>query len=185
MKTNIAKKLNKRVIVLILVGAALLIGGGAVFAYQSLNNKTDDSDSIYSPATPEEKEAGNTQKEKNLDQDKQIDKTKDANGLIIADIVVTGAEQYRDEIGGKNVIETRAYITNVYEENGSCAATYTLNGVVVFQKGEPFKDAKTTQCGAMDIDRSRFPSAGMWQLVVSYESSAAKGKTSPQDVKIE
>ena len=141
-------------------------------------NNTGDS-KTYSGPTKEESEAGVRQKEANAEKDKQIEESEVDTSLKVASIVITDSSYYQYD---NDQVEVRAYVSNIYEDSGVCTAVFTLGDKTVSQDGSSFKDAKTTQCGAMDVARSRFPSAGDWQLVVKYKSSTATGQTDPKTV---
>lgn len=129
----------------------------------------------YSGPTQEEQNAGDNQKEENQNRE-EIDSQPEAT---TATVIVTDASQY------DNTIEVRAYIPNIYSSEGYCTATFTKAGATtVTVNGSPFKDATTTQCGAMDVNRSAFSAAGTWSVVVSYTSSTATGSSEARSVSI-
>lgn len=81
-----------------------------------------------------------------------------------------------------NQVEVRAYVSGVIEGTGTCTATLTKDGETVTASAAAFVDATTSQCGVIEIDRSKFPSAGTWNLVVSYSSPDAEGTSRPEGV---
>lgn len=129
----------------------------------------------YSGPTQDEQKAGDTQKEENQNREK-IDTQPQAT---TATVVITDASQYDSSI------EVRAYIPNIYTSEGTCTATFTKAGAkTVTVSGTPFKDATTTQCGAMDVSRSAFAAAGTWSVTVSYKSSTATGSSEARNIEI-
>ncbi len=123
----------------------------------------------YNPPSAEEKKASDDQKQSNVARTKT-----DASPTVddSAAVVISDASQYDD------VVEVRAYITSLYDEAGTCTATFTKDGQTVSVENPAFKDAKTTQCGALNIARQKFSSGGNWQLSVTYTSGKISGSAS-------
>lgn len=182
MKLHKQRNTKKTIIITIALLAAGVIV--AMAAYSLTRPQVQPPE--YAPPTKEEAAAGETQKEKNIAKDKAVsDAEKVAEGLGAtlknAEVIVTDASYYQYD---GNAVELRAYIANVYENGGTCTATLTLNGQTVTVNGAPFKDVSTTQCGAMDIPRSKFPAAGDWQVIVSYTSPTASGHSPPKIISV-
>lgn len=180
LKTNKPNnKLLKRTGIVVF---ALLVALIAVSAFALFNHSPKESDQAttrptnsvdYSGPTDEEEASGDSQKEANKERE-ALDALPPANK---AEIIVTDASQYNA------TIEVRAFSSNVYEDTGTCTATFSLAGspdVTVQQKA--FKDATTTQCGALDASRSTFARAGTWKVTVSYSSPTAQGSSQQQEV---
>lgn len=152
--------------------------GFSFFAYQwsensRASNKTT-SRINYDPPTKQEKEAGDKQKEANIDREK-TDESSVATQSV--NIVLVDAAQY------DNVVEVRTYMSNVYEDEGSCTIKFTQGDKTLTRTNEAFKDATTTQCQPFDIQRSDFPSSGEWNLNISYASDAHTGELN--NIKVE
>lgn len=129
----------------------------------------------YAPPTDADKQANDEQEKKNTEREKLNTQANPTN----AEIVVTDATQY------DATIEVRSYVSNLYEQGGTCTATFTKadsSAVTVTRQAMP--DAKTIQCGALNIPRSSFPSSGSWSVVVSYTSDKASGKSNSQVIQI-
>lgn len=173
------KKILTKKNLIILAAVVLLVGGGA-FAYNryQTNRDADSGSDInnvdYGPPTAEEQAAGDEQKAENTEKESNISSTPSKS----ANLILIDANQYFD------VFEVRAYISNQYEDGGTCTAIFMKDGQTVRQTSTAFKDASTTQCGALDLARSRFPVAGDWQLTVEYSSPTSSGKTTTQTVTI-
>lgn len=172
---SMKQKVNKKWFILAGIAVVLLgVGGYFLLSHDKNSNKQSPVNKVnYGPPTKEEKAAGDQQKAANEARDEVI---KNSTPSGTAQIVLVDANQYFD------VVEARAYISNIYEDGGTCTATYTLNNQTVKQSGSAHKDASTTQCEAIDIPRSKFPSGGAWQLVFSYSSATASGSTPAQTV---
>lgn len=168
---------NKKKYLLIGLVVVLLAGGGALAYSQLRGDSTDKKDSInYNPPTKEEKKAADTQKEKNIEREQTEDNPKP---ISKADITIVDASQYGD------TVEIRAYISNILEDGGTCTAKLTNGNQTITRTNQSFKDATTTQCGALNIPRSEFNSTGTWQLTMSYTSNTANGESSIKKVTIE
>ena len=110
------------------------------------------------PPTEEEKQAGDQQKQENVDKENQPAPT-------TANVNIVDASQYND------LIEVRAYVSNVIEASGNCVITLEQAGKQVTKTVVARADAKTTQCTTIDIPRNEIPSAGTWNVTVNYNGS--------------
>ncbi len=184
------KKYSKKFIILAAT-ALVVIGSASVGAYFLATNKSTDDVTIidpkdyanrpvsngidYSPPTEDEMNQEKDQARRDAEREK-LDAQPAATN---AEITVTDAAQYN------SVIEVRAYISNLYETGGSCTATFSKPGQTnVAHTISAMTDAKTIQCGALDLPRSKFPASGSWNLVVSYKSSKASGSSKLQQIVI-
>ncbi|MEI7674229.1 MAG: hypothetical protein WCI60_00635 [bacterium] len=171
------KKQTKKLLITFLV--ILLMLCVAIFIYASRTNDTKKTgDPInkvnYGPPTETEKSAGDKQKDLNSSKESAI-RSSQANGQYgKAQVVVVDANQYFENV------EVRAYISNVYETGGTCSAQFTSDGSSITGNSSATKDATTTQCGSIVIPRTKFPSGGRWQLIVSYSSPTSMGVSSSQ-----
>ncbi len=169
-------KKNKKITILILAVVASVLAVGSVGVYFIFFNKpkkdfsgtANISNVNYSPPTNEEKQTGNNQKQSVVEQDK-LDKQNITNKN--AEVVIADASYYNDT----GMVEIRGYMANIYEDGGQCNAALTQGSQTVTQISTGFKDATTTQCGAINIPRSKFPAGGAWKLTLTYSSSTSIG----------
>lgn len=167
---------QKKVIIGTLVILLLFVGAFFIFKYEKdSSSRSQDNQVNYNPPTEEEQKAADTQKEKNL-QREQIDESSPQTQN--ANIVIVDASQY------ENIVEVRAYVSNLYENGGKCTATLTNGNLTVRKASDAFKDATTTQCGAIDIPLSEFSTKGNWNLKVSYSSGSSNGESENKNVSI-
>ena len=179
---------NKKIAIIVIVVIAVILIAGAVFLVKSRSDKNTTANSTgqrstinYDPPTEEEQAAGDEQKQQNAEEQARIDQQPTTGRK--AEVVVSDATYYPYD--GDN-IEVRGYISNVLEDGGTCTATFTnASGQKVVKTNPGFKDASTTQCGALDVPRSQFPAGGDWQLVLSYQSSTASGQSAARAVSLE
>jgi hypothetical protein len=129
----------------------------------------------YGPPTDEEKNAGDQQKDINLQKEEDI---KNAPTLSQAHVFVVDASQY------DSTVEVRAFISNAIEDGGTCTVEFSKEGDSFSRSSTAFKDATTTQCGAITLSRSSFSSAGNWQVRVSYRSATLSGESNVTNMEI-
>lgn len=174
---NIKEKTNKKRLLLLLVAVLVVIAAGvSVYAFvikpskEGTSPSSDDrsvNDVDYNQPSREEVEADDKAQEEQNKRREELDAQPPAT---TAEIVITYAQQY----GG--IVETRAYVQNLHQSGGSCTATYRKGGQAdVSVTREAVPDAKTIQCGALDIPRASFIEAGQWTLTITYDSATAKG----------
>lgn len=144
-----------------------LVGGGLYLRNRPVK-KDVDSPRVptinYAPATPEEKQQVNDTKDKIVADQKNAantPKTSD-NKKIVAPIITNTS----------GLIS--AYVTGVFEEGGTCTATFVKDGETRSKTSAGFQNASYTQCAPIDLE-SGFLSKGTWSVVVSYASPTAEG----------
>lgn len=168
------KKSNKKIYLLtatILVGAAL-ISSGALLYKRKYSSHTPDTDINYSPPTEQEKAETDKHKESiaSPENDKKTNKPPSNPGQQPnISVVITSATQ--DAV--------YAYVDGVFEDGGTCTATFT-NGAKSFQKtSDGFTNVSNTQCAPIFVTPGDFTTPGDWQVTVSYSSSTASGTSKP------
>ena len=115
------------------------------------------------PPTEEDKAEVEKNKDKLADQTNATPAPKGS-----ATVVITRAEQYSD-------IEVAAYVSNLFEDGGTCTLTLNNGGHTITRQSTGIQDARKTTCPAFSIPRSEFPVTGAWKITVSYNSAAANG----------
>jgi len=148
--------------------AVLLIIGGIVYGIFYYNKPPADGVN-YSPPTEQEKQSGNEQKERNIEREKIDNAPKNDGSVKTISLTVTDAAQYGD------TVEVRAFSRDVYENGGRCTITFTRGASTVTSQSNAFADASTTQCGALDTARSKFPETGTWSYNLTYTSASSQG----------
>jgi len=175
----------------LIIGAvlALVIAGGGVFAYQQTRpdnprkvsenpeSTAQNEDEInLDPATDEEKKETDQHKDELV---KQNEQPQPGGGNKSVTPSIVDASQYGQQV------EVRALVSGVYEEGGTCKATFTKSGQTVSKQSAGFKDATTTTCTPMTIPRAEFPSAGDWSVTVTYTSGSSTGTSASKTVRIQ
>lgn len=154
----------------LLVGA--LVTGGAYWYTQKSTDSTDATTEVsginYGPATAEEKQQNADHKDKLVAQQ---------NAQSQAPTMSSGKRQVTPVITGANSQAVGAYIPSIFEDGGSCTATFT-QGSARFTKTNPgFADATTTGCVPFQLSPSDFSSKGEWSVTVSYNSNTSEGSS--------
>jgi len=165
---NISSNKSSKKKILIIVAAIVIVAAGLVggyFYYQSARQESETKIN-YNPPTDNERQSGVAQKEENKKRE-EIDNNPSV--VTSANVLITDAGQY------DTAIEVRGYIDNVYDNTGTCTAMFTKGSLQVTKTNPGFKDAKTTQCGALDFTRDQFKEAGTWQLTLSFKSPSIEG----------
>lgn len=150
----------------------LLAAGGGIYYY--LNNKdsastTTDGETInYQPPTDEEKQQAEDNKKTIEDQQAAIDKnTPPANQKRQVTPTITSANQST----------VNAYVSGVFEEGGTCTATFTSGSTSFTKTSSGFGNASYTQCEPIRLTSGDFSKGGTWSVKVSYSSSTAEGSS--------
>lgn len=178
--TRRTKRFNRRPIIVALIIIALLLAAALGLTYKRHldSNPTDYGKKPhidYNPATKEEKADSEQHKE---DSTKKED-TPTATRTITVTPVIVDASQYG------NQIEVRAYTGGVFEDGGTCTITFTKDTLKITKQVPASKDATTTRCTNLTVDRTEFSQPGQWTTVVTYSSSTAQGSSQPRTLEVQ
>jgi hypothetical protein len=77
------------------------------------------------------------------------------------------------------------YVSEVFEDGGTCTATFTKDSLTVVQQSQGFKDYRNTNCAPIVAPRAKFTQAGTWTVVLSYDSPTAHGSSQSRTLTIE
>jgi hypothetical protein len=169
-----AKKIPHKKLLLIAIPLIILLGGGAVYAYQKKHTeKPADpvSTQQYSGTTDQEKDATESRKQQLIEENNKKTTPDTNTGVKPVAPVITTANQ-----NGQDITIT-AYTPGVFENGGTCTLTATNGSSKVIKTSEAFANATTTDCAPFFMKRTDFPTVGSWQLVVNYHSSKAEGNS--------
>ncbi len=70
----------------------------------------------------------------------------------------------------------KAYVAGIFEEGGTCTATFTKDGQTLTKTSAGFQNASYTQCAPMDLAND-FLSSGKWAVKLSYGSATSAGES--------
>lgn len=127
----------------------------------------------YGPATKAEKKETEEHKknlEKQVGSNDSTTKSEVPEGK--ANVVVTYVSS----------TESRGYVSNVFEDGGTCTITYTKGSQKVTGSSEGIMDVNKTTCPTITVP---VLSSGDWTAVLSYSSPKISGSSAPQTVKVQ
>jgi len=103
----------------------------------------------------------------------QSSKDHSSNSTTVQPVIVYAGQ---DKPGGPVFVS--GYVSGVTEEGGSCILTFQLDGKVVTKLFTGSRNATTTSCGNMTVEKVDFTKSGSWSLTLEYKTAAHEG-TSP------
>jgi len=164
---------KKRIILIAL--AALLIGGGAVFAVSRSSGEDKTSDSTHDEGGHEQVQVDPDTGAKLKDDGTPISSTAEdpSQPATAVTPIITQAED------GDPVI-VRAIIDGA--TNGTCTLTLTQGDHKIEKTAPATVVTSYAGCEGFDVPKSEFPSKGEWSAVVSFQSNTASGVS--QTVKV-
>lgn len=171
-KSNKKKLLIAAAVVLVLVG-----GGTGTYLFTRSSASTPVAEVRkptinYGPATPAEKEQTEDNKDRIVKEQNQETTPTDPSQKKSVLPTVTGTTG-----------SIKAYVSGIFEEGGTCTATFTKDGTTLSRASAGFQNVSYTQCAPINISDG-FLSPGTWSMVVAYSSSAAEGKTTAQNIEV-
>lgn len=171
--------INIKAVLVISSLVVLASAGAGVWWYINARNSSPTDNINYGAPTEEEKTAGDRHKEEIIDNEKKQNEAQKDNSSQkkTATVIITDAGQY------DGIIEVRSFIPDHYQ-NGTCTVTFEKDGQTVIRETPARTDVSTTICMNPLIKRSAFPSAGAWQVTVSYDSEGASGRSEAQTINI-
>lgn len=166
-----------KVIVPLLVVILLLAGGVFIFARNRNTSKTKTKSSTetvnYAPASPVEKKETEDNKDRIVaEQNQNKPQNSDSNQKKSVTPTIVNADAN----------STSAYITGIFEEDGTCTATFTKGSITKTKTSQGFGNVSYTQCAP--IDTTGLLGSGSWTLVVSYSSNTAQGSSASREVMV-
>lgn len=171
MQKNTSKyHLSNKTIILIIV-VFLLVGGGIAFAIS--RSKKSDSTTPHSGNT-----SGVNLNPPTAQELKQTDEHKKNLGNQNTPTTTTpsGKKQVNPVITNADEQEVNVNISGIFEEGGTCVATFSKDGKTVTKQSKGFGNVSYTSCEPIEIKGAL--STGEWSVTVSYSSSAAEGVSS-------
>jgi hypothetical protein len=166
----------------ILVGglATLVILGAAGGGYWYKNRSTTPEPVAerkptinYAPPTEAEK------KEAADNKDRIVKETQEANNP--APTTSSGKKAVTPTITNTRG-SVNAYVSGIFEDGGTCTATFTKDGTTLSKSSAGFENVSYTQCAPIDI--TGFLSSGHWSVTVSYASATAEGSSASQTFEV-
>lgn len=156
-----------------------MLAVGGFFVYANRNNKpsntTQDKSNEtinYKPASPVEKKETEDHKDSLVKEQANTPPTETSDKKTV-----------KPTITNANQTSVNAYISGIFEENGSCTATFTKGSVTLTKSSVGFQNVSYTQCAPINID-SGFLSNGSWIVSVKYTSDKSEGVSDSQQIEV-
>ena len=178
LKQKDSIKLNKKLLI-VLVLVVFMLTVGVFFVYSNRNDKftnTPNDKSIetinYNKASPVEKKETEDRKDSIVKEQANTPPTT-TSGKITVKPTITNASQ----------TTLNAYIAGIFEENGSCIATFIKGSSTLTKSSVGFQNVSNTQCAPINIEPG-FLSNGTWIVLVKYISDKSEGVSNSQQIEV-
>lgn len=123
----------------------------------------------YTPPTDEDKQRVEENKQRIIDEvAKNKQQATNSNDKLVISPLITYAGQYGD------TIEVGGYVNGVFEDNGTCTATFRQANTTLNKSVTAVKGANSVDCPVMSLPQSSF-TKGNWAVTISYKSVNASG----------
>lgn len=167
MKIIFTKKKLLLIIAGILVVALLVIIYAKVSPTKNIDQQEVGSSKTYDPPTEEEKAQADAHKDDLVTRMEEEDQPSESKKVVTP--VITNAAQNGD------TIRVTGFVSDIFENNGTCTATFTQGGTTLVKTGKALANVSTTDCVPFSVARSEFSLTGEWQVTLAYKSSTAEG----------
>lgn len=179
---------NKKIIILVIL---VLIAGALAFyqfSYKKNHNKVATTSEPekkinYDPPTQSDKDLVNSNKDSIVKKDETINNNSSNNTTTPSakksvKPVITYAGVYGDNV------EVGSYVNDVYEDGGSCTATFTLGSNNFTKTVTAVKNVSNMSCPVIQVPKSEFNPTGNWSVKVNYESTTASGASDSKTLEV-
>ncbi len=171
MKITPRKGISKRTWLIIIAALALVVIGGAVYAWYSRSKPSESTSNVNTnPPTQEEKDAGNAAKKDTVDTPPAQTTPPPRSGSGKTNVAVTISAATQTD----TTVQIRGLISTVVDSTGNCTLTLTKGASTVTKTAGTQALANSTTCQGFNIDTSEL-SAGDWQITLKYESNTLSG----------
>lgn len=157
---------------------AAVVAGSSVFYFNRKDNQVKTTTESpketinYAPTSPvEQKETDDRKDEIVKEQTSQSNSSSSGKKTVVP--TITNADSQ----------SVNSYVMGIFEEDGTCTATFSKNDETKTKTSVGFGNVSYTQCAPMDLENG-FLSAGTWKLIVSYSSAKAQGASDSREVVI-
>lgn len=182
--SKIKKASKKSLIVGLIILLVLAVLGGFYYSKHRNNNAapstttTQDDKLDLSPATEEDKQRADQNKEDIIKRDQDLQNQPPTSGKKTVKPIITYAGIYGPQA------EVGANVPGVFEDSGACVATFT-NGSTSFSKSViAVKNVSSNSCPVMAAKNEEFSSKGIWSVVVTYSSTTSTGASDTKSFEV-
>ncbi|MDR1969884.1 MAG: hypothetical protein LBQ11_00850 [Candidatus Nomurabacteria bacterium] len=171
---KIQKKKSRKAVLIVLLIVAFILAGGATYWYLDTNGFFGRSDKDTGQQDNDDNQINNGTSNETPSDDNKGNNEKppvetDSEGKKIARLVIVDASQY------DNIVEVRAGVTNLAEENGKCEFTFTKDTSSLTRTSDAIFSGTGIDCQTLEVPVENFPTKGAWKMVVKYSSATAAG----------
>lgn len=168
---------NKKVIIPIIIVTLALVGGGLYYWYLRTNESKTTSRINFEPPTKEEKQQAEDNKERIVQKEQEQSTPPPTDGRKTVTPIITSAEPFN------GIVEVSGYVPGVFEDGGTCTATFVKGSSQVTKQSKGVKNVSNTQCNGLDAAISEL-SPGTWTVTLSYSSATAQGSSAGKAVEV-
>jgi hypothetical protein len=178
-------KTKKKLLTVLIVVVFLLITGLIAYSLtkpEDLATTVGDSEIKYSPATEEETQAAEDNKQKIVEeqaQQNQANTPEQTNDQKMSVTPVFGYIEIRD-----GQVKANGFISTMIEEGGTCTLILKNDGQTAQTSSTALGDAQSTVCGLMQISTNQLNS-GDWTATISYSSDRYEGVSEERIINVE
>lgn len=183
------KKPSKKTTLVVLIAVILAIGL-SIFLIDKSRDKTSDEAAqtaaqqaginLALPTAEDAQRVDDNKKkivERQTQESNQTPTTPGTKKSVIP--VVTYAGQYGQDI------EVGGYVDGIFEDGGTCTATFTQGSVSKTRTVQSVKNTNAVDCPAMIISTLELGQKGTWKVFISYSSSTSEGKSSAREIEVQ
>jgi hypothetical protein len=179
------KKENKKLkyyVVAFLFAVALLSTGLIIFMRQRAQTSgTEISDGVnLNPPTDKDQERVEENKQRIIDDQS----SKNDGQQSTEKKSVTPTITYLGQNDGSGSVEIGASVGGVFEDGGTCTATFSKDNSSFSKSVAAIKNVKDMSCPMISASRSEFGSIGLWSVIVSYKSPTYSGVSTVRTVEV-
>jgi cytoskeletal protein RodZ len=190
LSTRKKSNINRKKVLILSLAAGLIIIAGIIVFFLFFNKSAPQQQQATNPVNTTNLDPPTTEEQQEAEQNK-IEVTKDQQ----KETETTPKPQPGQKIDAKpfivyvgqngDAIELNGYTSAVFEDGGTCTATFTKDSLKVVRESKGFADARHTTCPPMSVPRNEFAQSGDWKATLSYSSSTATGTSSEATLNIQ
>lgn len=180
LQNNMSISINnhrRRIVIITLVAVVLVGASGGIYLFK---NRAPSNDTParkptinYAPASDTDRKENDDTKDRIVNEQKQNPST---------DPAPTQKKAVTPTITGTTG-SIKAYVNGIFEEGGTCTATFTKDGTTLTKSSAGFQNVSYTQCAPISIGDG-FLSPGTWSMTLNYSSATAEGTTASQQIEV-
>jgi hypothetical protein len=179
LKSKHKKSKTKLRLIIGLSLVAILAVCGYLFYRHNHSTQSISNTINYGPPSKSDAEDVNNNKQRIVDENNNPSNSTptDSSGKKAVKPVITYAGQYGDSI------EVGGYV-NLFEEGGTCTATFTHGSITITKSVAAVRDASSVDCPVMAVPVSQFTTKGSYSVSVSYISNSATGVSDARQIEV-